>query len=179
MTPRRDTQERHGKKEEKACEDAGSPGTTNQGMPGAADAGSGKDAVSLKPWEGVARRHQGLQDCERTGLDAFITGLLPSVLVAVSRPWFCLVLSVADNCSVQHTSSGLTSTLTEVCLFLLLHLERFGVSTRAKHPSSLLPSGLLLSIQTEQHPQQPPWNGPTPASPNNCTGFNVLIAHFL
>lgn len=90
--------------------------------------------------------------------------------------WFCLWQT-----TVQFNTFPLDSlsTLTEVCPCLLLYLEHFGVSTRAKHPSSLLPSGLLLSIQTEQHPQQPPWNGPIPASPNNCTGFNVLIAHFL
>lgn len=71
---------------------------------------------------------------------------------AVSRPclvWFCLWQT-----AVQFNTLPLDSlnTLTEVCLFSLLHLESFGVSTRAKHPSSLLPSGLLLSIQTKQHP---------------------------
>lgn len=77
-----------------------------KGCPGA---GSSKDTISLQPREGAWPADTGASRTAREhALLLSPAGLLQSVLVAVSRPWFCLVLSVADNRSVQHISSRLT-----------------------------------------------------------------------
>lgn len=103
VIPRR---ERHGKKEEKAREDTGSPGTTNQGMSGATEAG---EARTMLP-SGLGRRRgpqiPGASRTEREHSSALSSAeLLQSAPVAEKpqRSHLQTLVLFGFVCGRQHT----------------------------------------------------------------------------